>query len=335
MAINIAGNLYHRGVIILRVGGLGPIQNTNFSNPPRRTGMASEAKPSEDISVKCPASLHSARPQSLLCDEFRNYCLQFRELVNPGKKDLSIVYGAAGPDLAVPLLTTDASFILALDRKDFRVELLQEVLKKGNAKVYDVQETALDLSGGLEYSPDNPQRFLDFALDHKKKYGYWVASDISTIGIERCLAIELDYLGVNFKDVEISFDEQGGTVISFPWALNGQEPKIREVCFQKANLPADLAGLDFANYDAYLQKSGMTAQNSRNFSQIMSSIDKSAKLGFKVISGRPLNTKEMVHKKTITSLCGNDPSLAFVDLASPDHGSLNSYGQQLILAEKL
>ena len=281
-------------------------------------------------------SLHAAvdlKQVSMLSDNHVEYCLELKKTINPDSKDFSLVYGASGPDLSVPLLTTDANEILCLDNHKLDLNKFQTILDKGLTALYDTRQLPLDLHSGLGHSPDRPQEFLEEALENRTRQGYWLASHINTLGFERCIAVELDKLGVDLNKVEIG-KEGKRLFIEFPWAFPGASAKQRKISFQVAKLPGALNDVDFSKHQGYLQKSGMNSQNKKPMREAMQAILKTAPSDFFVIAGRPLERREQARASDAKSYFGLEIANQMVDLAVdvPKY-SYGSYGQQMLLTQ--
>jgi hypothetical protein len=273
-------------------------------------------------------------PVSILSTDHANYCLAVKKQINPKSEDFKLVYGASGPDLSVPLLSSNATEILCLEKNKLDLNKLNEAFSKGSKALYSTRYFPLDLHCGLGYSPDRPQVFLESALEARAKNGYWLASNINNLGFERCLLIELDKLGIDFQEIKISSDNDGLISIGFPWAFPGEVKKMRKISFKTAQLPEVLDSIDFSKVNAYLQKSGMTAQNKKVMRASVANILKSAKPGFFVMSGKLLERREAAHVKTASDYFGDQVENKMQDLVVEiPKIPLGSYGQQMLLAQ--
>jgi hypothetical protein len=178
------------------------------------------------------------------------------------------------------------------------------------------------------------QFVLDEALKSRSQNGYWLASSIGALGLERSIAIELDKLGVDLKQVQLSDSTLEPFKIEFLWAFPGEAPKKRSISFQTALLPGALVKLDFRKNHAYLQKSGMYTQNKESMREAINIILRTAKQGFFIISGKPLFTKEIAHSKNVREYFGDDIASKMREIHIDSRNrQLTSYGQQMLLAQ--
>jgi len=181
------------------------------------------------------------------------YDVAHRAIINPFGRDYTVIYGAWGGDTANPLLSTDATTLVGIDKKQLSANRLEEALVEWGRY-------------------ENRSKFSDakeMRIMKSYRYGhyFWLEGFV-TSDFPRLVIMDLKMLGVRRSSIRIttsgkSYSDDGYIDIDFRWAYPGGPLRDRKIRIFKADLivpdsyPPALAALIARGFDVYFQKSAM------------------------------------------------------------------------------
>ena len=214
------------------------------------------------------------KPLGHLNEKYIDYLMYLKEKINPESRDFSIVHAAAGPTIIAPLLLTNATEIISLDKRHFIFPRLLGLIE--------------NYSSPIEIEDHDS---FENALGFINKDNFWWNGSIDQFGIETLLITEMKRIGIREEDIKgIEYNDDQGIILEFDWAYPGEVAKTRKIIFKQGKLPETLDDLDLSKCDAYLHKAAMLAQ--KDFYQyiIAEKLGQKMKPGAFLMLGPPLLT---------------------------------------------
>lgn len=114
------------------------------------------------------------------------YFRAFQRRVNPAGREFTVVYGAAGSDISGLLLVTNFTKTYFLNSYAIDIKKLQDLISRWD----------LDPAAMREYA------------ESKRTEGFVKTTLIDKLGIERCLILELQAMGVRQADIKVDFADK-------------------------------------------------------------------------------------------------------------------------------
>ncbi len=184
----------------------------------------------------------------IMHQDFYDYDRQIKSQVNPGNKDLVVLYGGAGVDINHVWLSTNAAKYMMVNNG--------VVMEEAGFREY-LQRFWEDAEDGLD--DYERERMLRYRV-HKYETGYGNGGDIyNATTMYAALLIELKALGLTREDIELSTAD-GNLVVAFNKEYPGTYKSRRyEFIFLKADIarPDTYAGVIKGGFDIYYQRAGM------------------------------------------------------------------------------
>ncbi|MBS3072199.1 hypothetical protein J4408_04370 [Candidatus Pacearchaeota archaeon] len=221
----------------------------------------------------------------LLRFEHLEYCLAWRNLINPNRRNINVMYRAIGPDLATVLLTTDATKIVGIDTHPPTFKRMKKVIRNFDNLEnpnYLKNFTSDELKLRFDYNYDFLKTVFKNDIRRRRIDSYWDCRVIESWSIDRCLGIELKKLGL--KKDEVKLDERKGDLfLTFNWGLTPEEVKERGVHYVKFFRSSFDTNnkIDLASFNGFYEKCSIGADY-RNFFEV---ITDEFKVGSFVLTG--------------------------------------------------
>lgn len=239
-----------------------------------RPALAASCAESTTLQSDNPSDDRPWISSGLIPSEYSDYLMAFKKQINPKSDDLSLLYGAMGPDLITGLLLTNATSIWGIDFEDLDSLKIQKYLAHWN----DLENVGLlpphdKFKYFSDKFPNFEQKSVDQksdiyevnyikTFDHRRNYCYWDIQAMHVWGINRLLVAELKMMGVDPSTVQINSAFKEGLEMSFLWAFPGENLKLRTVRIIRSDLYDVMIDGKYLipNFDVYYQKSAVAAQ---------------------------------------------------------------------------
>jgi hypothetical protein len=264
----------------------------------------------DTLEVKC----------GLLMPEQVSYARAWQRELNPERKDLEVLYGGIGSDVAFIFNMTEAKTVYGIDATPITEKELERCLKNWDTIdtidfPFQVNQTMKNaISDGQLDSTSKDSIYREFlkGLEQRRRDGYWDKKQFGWFTTERLIMFELKKMGVSPESISIT-QTDNGLKLNFEW-----QGKQRRVVYIESNIfemDRDPVKSKIPRVDIALVKS---VPATVEFGNIMLDIldtfidDKGA-----MIYGAVFGTEEKVdgiHQRTLRHL----DSLGYNEISLPD-----------------
>lgn len=181
----------------------------------------------------CESGLYSAEQLA--------YFLEWYKKINPESNEFSLLYGGMGPDIASPLIMTDATTIIGVDQIY-------------GAPIYGDD----DFEGDIQAAYEEPMETYAEVLNWHQHAGFYSGDFFYTrnIGMPKLCGLDLRCLGVKLEDISISSGTGSEWLITFPWKHpTHQTEKLRSIHLKNGSVTSLSRMENIPPIDIYYEKS--------------------------------------------------------------------------------
>lgn len=174
----------------------------------------------------------------LLLPEQVVYAEAWRREINPNNKDISVLYGGIGPDVAFTFRSTGAKTVYGVDASPpTKVELQRCLL---NWDTLETESFPFKHTQGLRnrvtdgdlpsLSASEVHRLFEEKVRKRQNQGNWDAAELDDFTIDRLIMLELKKMGIDPETINIA-EEGDDVVLTFEY-----QNKTRKVIYINANI---------------------------------------------------------------------------------------------------